>query len=122
MNIIYSYYILIISLFIALAYWIGGRTKQWRWSKYFLLTLSPFAGMVFLTWFEGPKIIAFFVLSSVGGFFAEIAMGFLAEKILGQRLWTYQKFSIKGHSSLLTLPFWGGGGIIFLILAKLLKM
>lgn len=122
MYIIYLYYFLIVGLFIVLAYWYGRRTKEWKWSEYWLLTLAPFGGLAFLAWFEGPKIVLFFVLSGLAGFLGEIIMGLFSEKIFGQKLWRYEKLSIGGHTSLLTLPFWGGAGIIFLILAKLLNL
>ena len=122
MSIIYFYYVLIVGLFIALAYCYGRRTKEWKWSEYFLLALAPFVGTAFLAWFEGFKIIIFFALSGIAGFSGEIIMGFFSEKIFEKRLWSYERLSVGGHTSLLTLPFWGGAGIMFLILAKLLGL
>jgi len=122
MFIIYLYYFLIVGLFIALAYWYGHKTKEWRWSEYFLMTLAPFAGMIFLAWLEGFKIIIFFILSGLVGLTGEFVLGFSCDKILGRKLWRYSKLSLSGYTSLLTLPFWGGAGILFLILAKLLSL
>jgi len=121
MDIIHIYYCLISFLVIALAYWYGHRTKEWKWSEYFLMALAPIIGVGFLAWFEGEKIIIYFILSSLAGTMGEFLLGFFCDKILGKKMWKYSKWDIFGYTSILMIPFWGGAGIVFLTLAKLLK-
>lgn len=119
---IYFYSVIIIFVGFIFAYWYGRKTKEWKWSEYFFMATAPFAGMILLTYFEGIEILIFFLLSSFIGFIAEYTLGLLCEKTLGRRLWVYKKLNLGGHTSLLSLPFWGGAGIIFLSLVKILNL
>lgn len=118
----FGYPFLVIFLIFVLAYWYGRKTKEWKWSEYFLMALGPIAAVLLLAWHEDSKIIIYFIFSSFIGFTAEFILGLFCHKILGRRLWKYSKFSIFGYTSLLTLPFWGGAGILFLSLARLLNL
>ncbi len=122
MNNVYLYSVIAIVLMFIFAYWYGRKTKEWRWSEYLFMAAAPFIGMITLAYFEGTRIITFFLLSALVGFIAEFLLGLLCEKTLGRKLWIYRKLSLGGHSSLLSLPFWGGAGIIFLALARLLNL
>lgn len=119
MNLIYLYYFAVSLLMILVAYLYGRKTKEWKWSEYFVLSLAPLAGLTFLIYLDGFKMILFFLACCLGGFCAEFFLGFFGEKILGQKMWIYQKFSVLGYTSLLSLPFWGGLGLAFWILGRL---
>ena len=54
-----------------------------------------------------------FVGFAILGTLAEGLIGFFYHKIVGQRLWTYHRFSIIGYTSLLSIPLWGLAGLIF---------
>lgn len=122
MGISYSLSIIVAYLVLIFAYWYGRKTKEWKWSEYFLMALGPFVGLVILALLEGSKVIIFFVLSAAVGFLAEFTFGLLFDKTLGRKLWLYKKCAVKGYTSPLSLPFWGAAGIIFLALAKLLNL
>lgn len=119
---IYFYSIFVIILIFILAYWYGRKTRQWKWSEYFLMAVGPVIGAILLSWTEGFQIITYFIACGFIGLLGEFVLGLFCHKILGRRLWSYRKCSLLGYTSLLTFPFWGGGGIVFLTLAKLLNL
>ena len=110
---------LIISLLgFCLAYLYGHKSKKFYWSKYWLMLAGPILCALILAYFEGLKIIQLFILSSVVGFSLEYVLGFSYHKIFNSRLWIYERFSVGGYTSFLTLPVWGVAGIVFWFLVK----
>ena len=101
-----------------LTYLYGRKTKQFRWSEYFLLISTPVLCSLSLTYFYGSKIIYFFVTSSVVGFVLEYLLGLIYHKTLNRKLWTYGKYNVGGYTSLLTFPLWGVAGVVFWLLSQ----
>jgi len=88
--------------------------------RYFFLLLLPIIGTLITFLLAGiPAIKTFFIFTLLGPIF-EWCVGFSYESIVGEKLWTYQKYSITGNTSLLAIPFWGFAGILFYYLARIL--
>ncbi len=102
-----------------LAYLYGKKTDYFRWNEYLALIILPLSFIVFLTTRFGLKILSVFFIGSLTGFLAEYLFGFFYDKVLGKRLWTYNRLSLNGYTSLLSLPCWGIGAIVFWFIAKI---
>ncbi len=98
--------------------WYGRKTRGFNWREYLMLLLLPLAGVFWLTRELGMFVITLYVLSAVGGTFLEWLLGFAYHRAAGVRLWRYNRLSLGGYTSILSVPFWGLAGIFFLLLAK----
>ena len=115
----YSVPILIVYIF---TYFYGRKTKAWVWKEYLLIALGPVLGILSLSFVVGFEVLLYFLLCGLFGLLGELILGLFCEKVLGRKLWEYKKYPlIGGHTSLLNFPFWAGGGMLFLLLAKLVK-
>ncbi|MBI4709185.1 MAG: hypothetical protein HY764_03220 [Candidatus Portnoybacteria bacterium] len=103
-----------------LAYLYGRRTKKFRWSEYIAIIITPFIFVLALAYFVDIKILGLFAISAVVGFSLEYLCGLTYHKTLNRRLWRYERFSVGGYTSLLTIPMWGISGVIFWFLGKLI--
>lgn len=63
-----------------------------------------------------------FIASAIVGSVAEGFVGFVYDKVLNKRLWTYNRLSIKGYTSLLSIPIWGIAGILFWFISKFIGL
>jgi hypothetical protein len=120
-NILFIAYYLITWVFgLVFTYFYGRKTKEWRWSEYFLVAISPLLATLVLVYFKGIMVLFYFLLCGIIGSLGELFLGLFCEKVLGQKLWFYTKLPLLGgHTSLLNFPFWAGGGMLFFLLAKL---
>lgn len=105
-----------------LAYLYGRRTTQFRWSEYLGMITLPILFILFLGFYFDVKVLYMFLISSIVGFIAEGLIGFVYDKVLDKRLWTYNRLDIKGYTSLLSIPLWGIAGIVFWFLSKLIGL
>ena len=71
-----------------------------------------------LSYFFGSKIVLLFVKSAIIGIVLEYGLGIVYHKTLNRRLWSYDKFSLGGYTSWLTIPMWGVAGVIFWLIGK----
>ncbi|HRY31053.1 MAG TPA: hypothetical protein P5328_01550 [Candidatus Paceibacterota bacterium] len=103
-----------------LAYLYGRRTTKFYWREYFALIIIPIISTIYLTKYFGPKLLTFYVISSLIGFILEYGLGLAYHKAINYKLWRYHKdeFSISGYTSLLTIPIWGIGGVVFFLISK----
>ena len=101
-----------------LAYLYGRKTPKFRWSEYAAILIAPTLFTLLLTYLHGIAIIELFFISSVFGFSLEYIIGLAYHKTLNKRLWIYHRYSVGGYTSILTLPIWGCGGILFWLLGK----
>lgn len=101
-----------------LAYLYGRRTRAFRWREYVALVSAPIVCCLALYFVYGIEIIYLFVASMFVGFALEYSIGLAYHKVLNKRLWTYDRLSVGGYTSLLSIPMWGIGGVIFFMLAK----
>ncbi len=87
-------------------------------SRYIYLLLFPVIAVIAITQKAGIRLLNIFIIFSFVGTFLEWLIGFFYHQIVGQRLWTYHRYSIGGYTSLLSIPLWGLGGILFWLLAQ----
>lgn len=89
-------------------------------ARYLLLLIPPLLAFLILVARIGlSPLNAFFVFMLVGTI-CEWLIGYFYQKLIGQRLWTYHRFSIQGYTSLLSIPIWGCAGVLFWLLINLL--
>ena len=105
-----------------LAYLYGRKTTNFKWSEYVAIIIIPVAFIIFLIYYYDFGILKMFIVSAVVGFAAEGFIGFIYNKVLNKRLWTYNRFSIKGYTSLLSIPLWGIAGVVFWFISKLVGL
>ncbi|MCX6759419.1 MAG: hypothetical protein NT012_02555 [Candidatus Nealsonbacteria bacterium] len=118
------WYIFLILSFIGfyLAYLYGKKTTEFRWSEYIAIIIIPILFIVFLILYYDFAILKLFIVSASIGFAAEGLIGFVYDKVLNRRLWTYNRLSIKGYTSYLSIPLWGIAGVIFWFITKLVGL
>ncbi len=104
------------------AYLYGRKTKEFRWREYIAITIFPIIGVLVLTYLFGAKVFALFIASCIVGFSLEYILGLAYHKTLNKKLWEYKRLSINGYTSLLSIPFWGVGGVAFWFLGKLIGL
>ncbi|MCK4918407.1 MAG: hypothetical protein KAS02_01320 [Candidatus Pacebacteria bacterium] len=127
MEIINSHLISIISIIIIflgfyLAYLYGRKTKQFKWSEYISLVTPPTLIVFIYLYLEGINILKLYIISAIIGSILEYVLGLAYHKTLNKQLWTYNRLSLHGYTSLLSLPFWGAGGILFWRLSVLVGL
>lgn len=83
------------------------------------MIIVPFLFVIYLIIFVNIKILYLFIYSAIIGFIAEGFVGFVYDKVLNKRLWTYNRFHIKGYTSFLSIPLWGIAGVAFWFISKL---
>lgn len=111
-------------LFLKIYYILTKKSyKQIHYSfgKYvYYLTLPVLVALYFIQGHE-LNFVAIFIGFALLGTLAEWLVGFFYHKILGQRLWTYHRYTISGYTSLLSTPLWGLAGIVFYFLIQIFK-
>ena len=113
-------FLLVDSIGAYLAYLYGRKTTKFRWKEYLAIIIAPILFIIFLAFYYNFAILKLFLVSSVVGFVGEYIFGFLYDKVLNKRLWTYNRLSIKGYTSFLSIPAWGIAGVMFWFIAKLI--
>jgi len=104
------------------AYRYGHKTKKFRLREYVAIIVWPIVAVIILALVYGGKILSLYCVSALFGFFAEYGFGFLYEKVLNSKLWTYHRLSVGGYTSLLSIPVWGAAGVIFWVLSKVVGL
>jgi len=112
------YLLLGLSAALFCAYVYGRKVKRFRWSEYFALISGPVAACLVLAYYYGSKLLLFFLISALAGFFLEFSLGLAYHRTLNRRLWTYSTYSVSGYTSWLALPFWGVAGVFFWTLSR----
>lgn len=100
------------------AYLYGRKTKKFRWSEYYAIIILPVLCILFFSFYYDSKLLILFFVSSAVGFISEYVIGLVYHKTLNKRLWHYDRLSLNGYTSLLSIPLWGVAGIIFWFLSK----
>lgn len=101
------------------AYLYGHRTRKFSWSGYIAIIIWPVLVTFILAYYIGIKILILFCVTAILGFILEYIVGMTYHKTLNKRLWTYDKFSLNGYTSWLSIPVWGIGGIIFYFIVQI---
>ncbi len=105
-----------------IAYIYGRETKRFRWSEYIVMIMFPIICVLVMVYFYGIKILNLFVVSCFAGFFLEYIIGLAYHKTLNKRLWVYDRLSVQGYTSLLSIPLWGIGGVTFWFISKMIGL
>lgn len=94
------------------------QVVHFKLSRYLFLISVPILGVLYMASTVSVSILKYFLVFAFLGTFLEYCIGYAYLAIVGQRLWTYNKFSIKGHTSLLSIPLWGLCGSLIYLLAQ----
>jgi len=105
-----------------LAYLYGRKTKRFKWTEYGAILAGPVLSIIILAVLIDIKILTLFLVSASVGFLLEYVVGLTYHKTLNKRLWRYERLSIDGYSSLLSVPIWGIAGVIFWFLGKMVGL
>ena len=99
-----------------LAMWYGRRTKKFLWREYAAIVILPCLAVVWAWYRIGPPVVSIYLLTCIGGFALEYALGRAYHVTLGTRLWVYRRYSFGGYTSLMVVPYWGLVGVCSLVL------
>ena len=105
-----------------LAYLYGRKAKRFKWTEYGAILAGPVLSIIILAVLIDIKILTLFLVSASVGFLLEYVVGLTYHKTLNKRLWRYERLSIDGYSSLLSVPIWGIAGVIFWFLGKMIGL
>lgn len=100
----------------------GRKTKQFRWREYIAIIILPIMSTLAFAYFIDIRILKLFIICSFVGLFWEYILGLAYHKTLNKRLWTYDRLSIRGYTSLLSIPLWGIAGVIGWFLIKMIGL
>lgn len=122
-------FLLLIVLSFFLSYWIARilfvpkkktkRTDSSLLKKEFVFVFFPLLAIGIMNYFDSTILHRYLLFCFVGTL-CEFLIGFSYHRTVGQRLWTYHRFSLNGYTSLLAIPFWGVGGLLFYLITKIL--
>lgn len=89
------------------------KKHNYSLGRYVYFLILPL--LIILYFLQGSQLNFFtvFIGFALLGTLAEWIFGFFYHKIVGQRLWTYHRYSITGYTSFLSIPMWGLAGLIF---------
>lgn len=113
----FAFVILTFSGFL-LTYAYSGNRSSFSWIEYIALIVIPITLVLSASIYVDGRIAVLFILGSFFGALYEYVIGFTYHKIMKRHLWTYHRFSMRGYTSLLSIPLWGIGTIFFWLLAK----
>lgn len=94
------------------------QVVHFKLSRYFFLFLTPFLGVVLMSYIADSSVWKFFFIFMILGTILEYCVGYSYQKVVGQRLWKYNKYSLGGHTSLLAVPLWGLCGVLVYLLVN----
>ncbi|MBI2639413.1 MAG: hypothetical protein HYW90_00775 [Candidatus Sungbacteria bacterium] len=113
------YYLIFISVGTHLAYLYGKKTNRFLWKEYFALITAPLLGTAGLAFIFGWKPIEMFLLGMIILPTLEWLTGRAYHKVLGARLWIYERYPLPGaYTSWLTLPIWGAAMVLLWLIFK----
>lgn len=96
------------------------KSYHFKFSRYLFYLLFPMVAIFFSFIYTDLTLIYIFFIFSLVGTALEWLAGFAYHMVVGQRLWTYHRFSIGGYTSFLSIPLWGLGGVFFWLLQKVI--
>lgn len=107
-------------------YYFGSRHKIQRLIKkhhfsiwrYLLFFGIPFVTTVLFAAQYNRSLLTIFFTFAVVGTIMEWLTGYAYYNVVGTRLWTYNRYSLNGHTSLLSLPLWGFAGVFFWVVTS----
>ena len=97
------------------------QVVHFKFLRYLFLISIPILLTLFMAYTVGASVLKYFLLFAAIGTIFEYCIGYSYETIVGQRLWTYYKYSIRGYTSLLSIPLWGLCGVLMYLLVQAIK-
>ncbi|GEM_PF-5351932 len=112
-------------LFIILGSLVACLSKPQRqgfsWKEYSILFFGPFAGLIFVIYTLGSRPFFIFLIGSIGLTLVEWMTGFVYHKVMGSRLWIYERYSLPGrYTSFLSVPIWGFGAVLLWLIFRMI--
>ena len=95
------------------------KKHHYSFGKYVYFLVLPILIVLYFTKGNELNFMGVFIGFAVLGTLAEWVIGFFYHMIVGQRLWTYHRYSITGYTSFLSIPIWGLSGLIFSLFIKI---
>jgi len=103
--------------------WIYGRkTEQFSWLEYFLILLPLGLSVAIFYLTVNAKIIYLVFYSAIFGTIFEHIIGVVYHKVLNKPLWSYNRLTWKGYTSMLSIPLWGFGGLVFWVISQFIGL
>jgi hypothetical protein len=94
------------------------KEHHYAFGKYVFFLSFPLLALLVIFYLTGQTTINVFLIFSFFGTILEWCIGYAYYQVVGQRLWTYHRYSIGSFTSFLSIPVWGLGGVMFWLLAK----
>lgn len=94
------------------------KKYHYSFSRYLILLSLPIISTIFIYGIVGVTVLNVFVIFALAGTFLEWLVGFCFHMVVGQKLWTYNKYNIGTYTSYLSIPLWGIAGVFFYLLAR----
>ena len=95
------------------------KNHHYSFGKYLYFLILPILIILYFTKGSNLNFFAVFVGFALLGTLSEWLIGFFYHKIVGQRLWTYHRYSITSYTSFLSIPIWGFSGLIFYLFIQI---
>lgn len=89
--------------------------------RYLFILFLPLLATLLMSYVVGFSVIKSFVVFAAMGTILEYCIGYSYYIVVGQKLWTYHRFSIQGYTSLLSIPLWGLCGVLFYLMASVIS-
>jgi Putative ABC-transporter type IV len=106
-------YLLFIIAGVILASHYSRHSKRFFWREYISMITPIIIGLVGLIFLLGIKVLYVFLISCVLGPLLEYGTGLTYHKVIGSRLWIYERYPLPGlYTSWLTFPIWGAGCLL----------
>ncbi len=99
----------------------GKNYKKYHYSlsRFIYYLIVPITATIFVVSQAGFYLLNIFLIFSLVGTILEWLAGFAYHMVVGQRLWTYHRYTLGGYTSLFSVPLWGVGGILFWLLVQI---
>lgn len=79
----------------------------------------PIWGILAVVIFSYQKqVLLIFIYSAIIGTILEYALGKFFYKYFGTKIWTYKHGSLGQYTSIYSIPYWGGAGLLFAMIAR----
>ncbi len=94
------------------------NSKKFSSLKFLLFITSPVIGTTLFVYRIGWETLYVYFFFCILGAFFEWCTGFLYHKLMGEKLWAYERSSIGGYTSFYAIPLWGFLGVLFWLAAR----
>ena len=96
------------------------KEHHFKFRKYIWFIIFPLITVLLFSYITDWTLFGIFIAFALIGTIGELFTGWAYHQVMGQRLWTYHRYSIGKYTSFLSIPLWGFAGIFVWLLAKLL--